>query len=69
MDLILGAFALEELGHLGPRQVQNFEQLLDFDDILIYRWVTGAAQAPASVRELVERVFAFAHRDSAIRSG
>ena len=56
MDLILGGYADEALDGLEPAGLDGFEALLAEDDHDLYRWIAGAAGAPADHAEIVERI-------------
>lgn len=52
-DLILGSFADARLPHLSESQLATYEQLLEKDDDVIWRWVIGKEVPPAEFSEIV----------------
>lgn len=59
MDLILGPFADARLSALGEGELSAYESLLDENDQDLYRWVSGAANAPDSHAEILSLVAGF----------
>lgn len=47
MDLILGGFADGSIHALTDEEMQQYEQLLEVQDVDLLSWVTGAAPIPA----------------------
>lgn len=46
MDLILGRFADAYLPQFTPRQLDEYEQLLGYNDPDLYNWITAAQPVP-----------------------
>lgn len=61
MDLILGAFADARLAALDDETLDRYEDLLEENDQDLYKWVSGAAEAPARHAPILASVAAF-HR-------
>ena len=47
MDLILGHFADEELDGLAPSDLDDYERLIEIEDITLYNWISGHEKVPA----------------------
>lgn len=56
MDLILGPFADQHLGNLSEADLVIYDQLLEENDQDLYPWVTGQGEAPAQIRDLLDRI-------------
>ena len=56
MDLILGAFAAEELNGLSEAELTLYDALLAENDHDLYQWVTGQVSAPANYDALMGRI-------------
>lgn len=52
-DLILGSFADAKLGDLSEPQLVAYEQLLEEDDDVIWRWLTGKEIPPQEFAEMI----------------
>jgi antitoxin CptB len=46
MDLILGAFAERYLDGLSDDELDQYERLLEADDLSVYNWIAGRAPLP-----------------------
>jgi len=46
MDLILGRFAEERLPKMSEPELAEFEAIIDYPDISLYRWITGQDPVP-----------------------
>lgn len=53
MDLILIAYAADNLADMGPAALDCYEALLDENDQDLYQWVTGQVSAPAQFGVLI----------------
>jgi antitoxin CptB len=59
-DLILGAFADEQLSQLTAAELDAFETLLDQPDHDLYGWIIGREPAPADLQgPMLKRLQAF----------
>ncbi len=60
-DKILGGFARAHIHELSDDELEAFEQLLDYQDWDIYRWVTGEQEPPANIAasSLFQKIKAF----------
>jgi len=56
MDLILGAFAEENLANLDENDLRAYDALLDENDQDLYLWVTGQAVGPEELSGLIGRI-------------
>ena len=59
MDLILGPFADRGLAALDAARLEAYESLLEENDQDLYRWVSGAAQTPATHADIVAIIAGF----------
>jgi len=65
MDLILSAFAQENLAGMSADDLDGYEALLDENDQDLYQWVTGRSAAPdhhAALINAVSRTFRNRHK-------
>ena len=46
MDLILGRFAEDRLPTMSETELDEFETIIAYPDISLYRWITGAEPVP-----------------------
>lgn len=46
LDLLLGGFAERYLSTFSVNQLEVYEQLLEFSDLDIYRWITEVKSVP-----------------------
>ena len=46
LDLLLGGFAERYLSTFSNNQLEVYEQLLEFSDLDIYRWITEVKSVP-----------------------
>ena len=46
LDLLLGGFAERYLSTFSNNQLEVYEQLLEFSDLDIYRWITEVKPVP-----------------------
>jgi antitoxin CptB len=60
-DLLLGPFADAELARLAPQELDDYEALLQEDDLDLYRWISGVRGQPSRLDGIVRRIAAF-HR-------
>lgn len=49
MDLVLGSFADREIAAMTNSELDDFEALLEIDDLQLLKWVTGQTPTPADV--------------------
>lgn len=56
MDLILDGFARAHLAAMTLGELDLYEVLLEENDIDIYRWISGQADAPVALALLVTRI-------------
>jgi antitoxin CptB len=54
MDLILGHFAEAQLNLLTTEQLAAYESLLEQDDDVIWRWLTGKEETPDAFAEITQ---------------
>ena len=60
MDLILGTFADSEIGGLGDAELDDYQALLELQDVDLLSWVTGEQPIPQSYDTPVfARILAF----------
>jgi len=57
MDIILGAFADQNLGEFDQEALNQYEDLLSYSDPDLYNWLSGAEAMPANVDSDVMRLF------------
>jgi succinate dehydrogenase flavin-adding protein (antitoxin of CptAB toxin-antitoxin module) len=55
MDILLGRFS-EHLSDLTDSELDRYETLLDEGDQDLLAWVTGQAEAPAALTDLLTRI-------------
>lgn len=46
MDLMMGGFADDNIAHLSPEEVEEFEKIIELPDLDLYRWINGEAPVP-----------------------
>jgi antitoxin CptB len=56
MDLVLGAFADEEMRQLSEADLDAHEDLMAENDHDLYQWISGQAETPAEIAPAIERV-------------
>lgn len=56
MDLILSAYAGENLGRMDTAALDLYEALLHENDQDLYQWVTGQAPGPDRYRTLIAEI-------------
>jgi antitoxin CptB len=49
-DLLIGGFATQYLPTLSAAQLDEFERLLDENDVDLVNWLTGRAAAPDDIQ-------------------
>ncbi len=59
MDLILGPFVEAHVDGMDAAACAQLEALMEENDQDLYRWVTGARQAPGPHRALIGAIAAF----------
>lgn len=64
-DIIIGGFARQHLRQLSPRQLVEFERLLEQPDQDLYAWIVGREPTPEAfageVMDLIRSFRYFAH--------
>ncbi|MEM8768114.1 MAG: succinate dehydrogenase assembly factor 2 [Pseudomonadota bacterium] len=63
LELLLKPFALERLGALEEARLNEYEQLLEHDDLDVYEWLMRRAEPPAALAPIVADVRAFLELD------
>ncbi len=56
MDLILGPFADARIGSLGEAELTLYDRLLGENDQDLYLWVTGQADAPTPLAQMIAMI-------------
>lgn len=56
MDLILTAYADDNLAHMDVSALDAYDALLNENDQDLYRWVTGQEPAPERFSELISKI-------------
>lgn len=56
LDAWLGRFLERHYAELPIALKRRFVYLLEQDDMTLYDWLTGSAQPPQDLRELVDRI-------------
>jgi antitoxin CptB len=56
MDIILSAYATENLETMDEATIQLYDVLLDENDQDLYQWVTGQVPAPEKFRQMIARI-------------
>ena len=60
MDLVFGTFADRELADMSEAELDEFEVILDMDDRMLAKWVTGELVVPNNVATpLFKRICAY----------
>jgi antitoxin CptB len=59
MDLLLGQFAETRLALLSEEQLATYEALLDENDQDLLAWVTGQAECPSHLKNLLGQIKMF----------
>lgn len=60
MDLLMGAFADEEIASMSDEDVAEFERLLGTPDWEVYAWIIGQREAPDNFKSpVLDRLIAF----------
>jgi len=60
MDLIMGRFADAWIEHLGERELDEYERLIEVPDPELYAWIAGQEAVPADYdSDLLRRLRAF----------
>ena len=60
MDLVFGTFANRELAEMSEAELDEFEVILDMDDRMLAKWVTGELAVPDDVATpLFKRICAY----------
>ena len=55
MDLMLGGYAVKNLEHMSPVQLDEFEAILEISDAVLNAWLTDKSETPV---ELQTQMFA-----------
>lgn len=56
MDIILSAYAKNNLAQMDAEQLDLYDQMLDENDQDLYQWVTGQVAAPEALKILIKDV-------------
>ncbi len=56
MDIILSAYAKNNLAQMDSEQLDLYDQMLDENDQDLYQWVTGQVAAPEALKILIKDV-------------
>lgn len=56
MDLILSAYATENLEAMDEATIQLYDVLLDENDQDLYQWVTGQVPAPDKFTQMIAKI-------------
>ena len=56
MDIILSAYATENLAKMDDAKITLYDQLLDENDQDLYQWVTGQVVAPDKFTQMIEEI-------------
>lgn len=56
MDIILSAYATENLETMDEATIQLYDVLLDENDQDLYQWVTGQVPAPEKFRQMIAKI-------------
>lgn len=53
LDLMLGNFADKHLESLNAKELNEYEQLLNIDDYVVYAWLSGQIEPSQSLKNIV----------------
>ncbi len=67
MDLILGGFHDTRVASLGADELADYEDLLNENDVDLYRWVSGGAGEPPALTPILTLIRAHVGRSGAAR--
>lgn len=56
MDIILSAYATENLVKMDETTITLYDRLLDENDQDLYQWVTGQVAAPERFRQMIAEI-------------
>jgi antitoxin CptB len=56
MDIILSAYATQNLDTMDEATIQLYDILLDENDQDLYQWVTGQVPAPEKFKQMIARI-------------
>ncbi|WP_299623420.1 succinate dehydrogenase assembly factor 2 [uncultured Tateyamaria sp.] len=56
MDLILTAYAADNLAHMDTPDLDTYDALLSENDQDLYRWVTGQEPAPDRFSDMISKI-------------
>ena len=56
MDIILSAYATENLVKMDESTITLYDRLLDENDQDLYQWVTGQVAAPERFRQMIAKI-------------
>jgi antitoxin CptB len=56
MDIILSAYATENLAKMDDAKITLYDQLLDKNDQDLYQWVTGQVVAPDQFIQMIAEI-------------
>lgn len=56
MDIILSAYATQNLDTMDEATIQLYDVLLDENDQDLYQWVTGQVPAPEKFKQMIAKI-------------
>jgi antitoxin CptB len=56
MDIILSAYATQNLDTMDEATIQLYDILLDENDQDLYQWVTGQVPAPEKFKQMIAKI-------------
>ena len=56
MDIILSAYATQNLDTMDEATIQLYDVLLDENDQDLYQWVTGQVPAPERFKQMIAKI-------------
>ena len=56
MDIILSAYATQNLDTMDEATIQLYDVLMDENDQDLYQWVTGQVPAPEKFKQMIARI-------------
>ncbi|EAQ02790.1 hypothetical protein OB2597_15450 [Pseudooceanicola batsensis HTCC2597] len=63
MDILLMRFAEAHLAALSDPELDIYDEILGRNDQDLYRWITGQAEPPAPLAQVIARIAAAAEND------
>lgn len=56
LELLLAPFVAGQMPALGADLLDQFEALLEFDDVDVHEWLLGRSEAPREVSDIVAEI-------------